>query len=114
VLAAVGLYTVVAYRVRLRTREIGVRVAVGATPRHVIGWVAVSAASPLGVGMLAGGSLAILATRLVASQLVGVSAGDPDVVGGALLVLGCAATAACWLPARQASRIHPAEALRAD
>ncbi|MEZ5292444.1 MAG: ADOP family duplicated permease [Vicinamibacterales bacterium] len=113
-LAAVGLYTVVAYRVRLRTRELGVRVALGATPRRVVGWVAVTAAGPIGVGVTAGAGLAVMATRLLASQLVGVSASDPQVMGGALFVLSSAAAVACWVPARRALRIEPATALRMD
>ncbi|MFN2447007.1 MAG: ABC transporter permease [Vicinamibacterales bacterium] len=113
-LASVGLYTVVAHAVSRRTREIGVRIALGATPRAVVGWVAARAVRPLAVGVVAGGCLALMATQLVASQLVGVSPTDPLTIAGALTALGGATTLGCWLPARRAARTDPATTLRME
>jgi predicted permease len=113
-LASVGLYTVVANAVSRRTREIGVRIALGATPRVVVGWIVARAARPLAVGVVAGGCLALFATRLVASQLVGVSPMDPLTIAGALTALGGATTVGCWLPARRAARTNPATTLRME
>jgi putative ABC transport system permease protein len=76
-LAAIGLYTVVAHAVSRRTREIGIRIALGATSRAIGKWVAIRAVRPLVAGLVAGGCFALMATRLVASQLVGVSPTDP-------------------------------------
>lgn len=113
-LASVGLYTVVAHAVRRRSREIGVRIALGATPGAVVAWVAARAVRPLAVGIVAGGCLALIATRLVASQLVGVSPTDPLTIAGALAALGGATTLGCWLPARRAARTDPATTLRME
>lgn len=113
-LAAIGLYTVVAHVVDRRTREIGIRIALGATRRAVVKGIAAHAVRPLAVGLVVGSGLALVAARFVASQLVGVSPADPLTIFTAFVVL-CGATAAgCYLPARRASRIDPAIALRVE
>jgi putative ABC transport system permease protein len=111
-LAAVGVYGVIAYSVAERTHEIGVRVALGASPSDVAGMVmsqgTVMTAAGLGLG-LAG---AWFATRYMASLLYGITPGDPMTLGGAAVVLGVVALAACYLPARRAMHVDPMVALR--
>jgi predicted permease len=112
VLAAIGLYGVLAYSVTQRTHEIGVRMALGARARDVILMV-VRRGMLLAIGGLAlGAVLAIGLTRLIQSQLFGVGAADP--VTYALFGLALAATAlfACWIPARRAALVAPTVALR--
>jgi predicted permease len=111
-LASVGLYGVLAYAVTQRTREIGIRIALGAPGRQVrrlvlrqgMRWVAA------GVGAGFVGSLAL--TRFLSSQLFGVSPADPATFVCVTVFLGVVALLACWLPARRAARIDPMEALR--
>ena len=110
----VGLYGVLAYGVTLRRREIGVRMALGATTRDVTSMIARSgfALAVLGVGT---GLLATLvATRFLQRLLYGVSATDPTALVGSALILLAVAGVASWLPARRASSIDPMEALRRD
>jgi ABC-type antimicrobial peptide transport system permease subunit len=113
-LAAIGIYGVMAFLVGQRTREVGVRMALGATPtavtrmflRHAAGWTL--------AGIVAGlaGSLAV--TRLLASMLFDVSAHDPWSLAAAPAVLLAIALAAAWLPARRAALIDPVRALREE
>jgi putative ABC transport system permease protein len=112
VLAALGLYGVISYSVRQRTREIGVRVALGASDREIrrliVGHGLVVAAAGIGLGLVA----AVALTRVVTSYLVGVSATDPVTFAGVpVLLLGIAALAS-YLPARRAATINPVQALR--
>jgi putative ABC transport system permease protein len=114
VLAAIGTYGLIAYGVVQRTREIGIRMALGARPRAIVGEVLgrgmTLAALGVGVGFLG----ALVLTRLIRGMLAGVSATDPPsfAVSAALLFGGAAL--ACVLPARRASRVDPVVALRAD
>jgi len=114
VLACIGLYGVMAYRVARRTREIGIRVAVGASQRSVV-WMMVRETLLLvtiGAGL---GTLASLAaSRYIAGQLFGVTPRDPVAIGVALSVLAIVTMAAGYVPARHASRIDPVKALRAE
>ena len=113
-LASVGLYGVLAFAVSLRTREIGVRIALGAASGSVIGMVVGQAARLALIGGLIGGGLAVAAGAALRSQLFGVQAADPVtllVVGGVLVL---AALAAAAIPARRATRIDPIVALRAE
>ncbi|MDP2997959.1 MAG: ABC transporter permease [Bryobacterales bacterium] len=114
VLAGVGLYSVLAYSVSLRTREIGVRVALGADPRSVARLVVRQglALTLIGVGVGLAGAFAL--TRLMASLVFGVSATDPYTFAAVALLLIAVAVAASYLPARRAARIDPMEALRAE
>ena len=113
-LSAIGIYGVMSYAVSKRTREIGVRMALGADPRSVLRLV-------VGQGMavaFAGGGLglvgAFLLTRLMASLLYGVRPGDPLTFAAVAAALLLVALAASWIPARRAARIDPTAALRSD
>jgi ABC-type antimicrobial peptide transport system permease subunit len=114
VLAAVGLYGVLSYVVAQRTRELGVRIALGAQRRDVLGMVLGQGARLIGVGVLAGALAAAAATRLVASMMFGVSPLDPLVYLATALVLGAVGLAAVYVPARRATRVDPMVALRAE
>jgi predicted permease len=113
-LAAVGLYGIVAYVVRQREREIGVRVALGATPARVVALMLRRGMTPVLAGLAVGIPLALLATRLLRSLLYEVSAGDPVTFVGVAALLAAVALVASWLPARRAARVDPTVALRAD
>jgi predicted permease len=112
VLAALGIYGVLSYLVRARTREIGVRVAVGAPSRTVAGMVVRQAMVWTITGAAIGLSLALVITRFLGSFLYGISSTDPLTFGGASLVLVCVAGIASYVPARRASRVDPLVALR--
>jgi putative ABC transport system permease protein len=113
-MAAVGIYGVLAYAVSRRTREIGIRMALGAQTRDVFqliggeGFVLVLA----GIGMGLAGALAL--TRLMSSLLFGVSPTDAATFAAVPAVLGAVALLACYLPARRAARVDPTVALRCD
>jgi len=111
-LTAVGLYGVVAYAATQRTREIGIRMALGATTRSVLGLILRQGMTPAVVGLALGlvGSLALM--RLLASQLYEVKAADPVTFIGVAVFLLSVAWLACWLPARRAARVDPMVALR--
>jgi ABC-type antimicrobial peptide transport system permease subunit len=114
VLGAVGLYGVLAYVVTLRTRELGIRMALGATPTAVAAAMARYGIGLAGVGIGIGLALFALVARFLRAMLFGVTAGDPLALGGAALLLVALALLASWLPARRAARIDPASALRAE
>jgi predicted permease len=113
-LAVIGLYGVVAYAVSRRTREIGIRMAIGAKPgdvwRMVVGQGLVFTAIGVGVGL----AIAFFASRVLAGFVVGVSSHDPAIFLSVPLILTVVMIAACWLPARRASRIDPTIALRQE
>jgi ABC-type antimicrobial peptide transport system permease subunit len=111
-LAVVGLYGVLAFLVSRRTKEIGIRIALGAERRSVIGLVLAEVLLLLAAGVAAGVIGGLAGGRFVESQLFGVQARDPMVFTfSALLLLG-ASLAAGWIPARRAARIEPIRALR--
>jgi len=114
VLALTGLYSVVAYGVTLRRREIGVRMALGAMARDVVALMLRQGLVPLALGIVIGIAGAIAAGRAIASQLFEVTPYDPLVLAGTALILAVAAAFACWLPARKATRVNPVEALRTE
>ncbi len=113
-LAGVGLYSVLAYSVTLRTKEIGVRVALGAEPNSVIGLVLRQGAWMTIAGIVAGLAGAFALTRFMQSIIFGVSSFDPVTFAGVTGVLIAVAIAASYLPARRAARIDPMEALRTE
>jgi len=113
-LTALGLYGVVAYSVAHRTRELGVRLALGATPAAVRGMVLRQGLQPVALGLAAGIALALLAGGVLANLLYQVSPADPLVyalVAGLLLAVSLLA---CWLPAQRATKVDPVEALRSE
>ena len=114
VLASVGLYGVMSYFVVRRTSEIGIRMALGATRSSVMGIVLRGAGWQLGLGLVIGIVGALVAGRLMASQLYDVSAYDPVALAGATLVLGLCAAVAGLVPARRAASIEPMKALRTE
>lgn len=113
-LAAIGLYGVTAYTVERRTREIGVRVAVGANRANVITLVLRGAFRQVAIGLVIGLTLALAAGRLMESQLFEVKGHNPLALAGAALLLALFAAVAGLIPARRAARIDPVSALRAE
>jgi predicted permease len=111
-LAAVGLYGVVASSVTERTREIGLRVALGAAPRDVTLGVVRQGLRLVASGVALGLIAALALARLLSSLLYGISPSDPSTLAGVTLVLGASALLASWLPAQRASRLDPLAALR--
>jgi ABC-type antimicrobial peptide transport system permease subunit len=113
-LAGIGLYGVVSYGVAQRTRELGVRVALGAQPRDVRRLVLSSGLWLVGAGVAAGLAVALLATRSLRALVFGVSPIDPLAFAAAAALLTLVALGAHWLPVRRALRLDPARALRSD
>ena len=111
-LAAIGIYGVIAVSVAQRTREIGIRLAVGALPRTVLRLFLGRGCALAGVGLALGLVGAVAASRLARSLLFSVSPTDPLVLGGTALILGGTALLASYLPARRASRVDPMVTLR--
>jgi putative ABC transport system permease protein len=110
-LAVVGIYGVVGYVVSLRTQEIGVRVALGATPSRVVGLIVRQGMRPVLVGVVVGMAVALAVTRVLASQLYGVGATDPLTFVAVALFVALVAAATAALPARRAARVDPVSAL---
>jgi putative ABC transport system permease protein len=113
-LAAVGLFGVLAYTVERRTGEIGVRMACGANRCRILGMVLTGALWQVSVGLCIGIPAAIGAGRLMRSQLFGVEPGDPVMLTAAALLLASAALAASLIPAWRASCVEPMAALRTE
>ena len=113
-IAAIGLYGVMAFTVAQRTREIGVRVALGAASADILRSVMAEALMLVGVGLAVGCIGAALLARLIANLLFGISATDPITYGASAAVLVAVGTAAAYLPARRAARIDPTVALRSE
>ncbi len=112
VLAAIGLYGVMSFSVATRTREIGIRMAIGATKRDIFGLVLGDGGRLLGVGLVVGVTFAVLLGQLIRGVLHGVPPTDPGVFVVAAGVLALAALLAMLLPARRAARVEPASSLR--
>jgi ABC-type antimicrobial peptide transport system permease subunit len=113
-LACVGLYGVMSYDVARRTHEIGIRMALGAQRRDVIGLALRETMLLVGIGAIIGLCAAMGATRLIASMLYGLAPNDPLTIALAGLSLLAVAALAAYLPARRASRVDPMVALRHD
>src|SRR5262249_39333421 len=113
-LAAVGLYGVIAYSVSRRTREIGIRMALGANPASVVGLIMRQGLTVAAAGLAAGWLLAVVAARLIAGALYGIGAADPvSWIGAAATVLLVSALANL-VPARRAAGVDPSVALRVE
>jgi predicted permease len=111
-LAAAGVFSVVAYSVAQRTREFGIRMALGAEPRDVLKLVIFTAGRVLAAGLLVGLALSIVASRMLTGRMEGMGTADPLLFVLICAVLAVATMAACFLPARSATRVQPMEALR--
>ena len=111
-LACLGIYGVISYSVARRTNEIGIRIALGAQPSQVSMLVFRQGIRPVIGGLLVGVAGALAAGRLIRSFLFGTEARDPAAILAVVLILLVVAAVACWAPARRASRIDPAVALR--
>ncbi len=113
-LAALGMYGVVAVQVVQRTRELGIRMALGARAREVRRLVIAQGLRLVGLGLVVGIVLSLAGVRLIQGRLYGTSGSDPLTFAAAALALAAAALLASWIPARRATRIDPMIALRAD
>ena len=111
-LAAIGVYGVVSYLVSQRTREMGIRMALGARRRQLVQLVVTGSMLPVAIGIMAGIAAAIPAARLIAALLYAVTPSDPAVLGVIVGVLGLTAVLASWIPARRAASVDPLVALR--
>ena len=114
VLAAIGIYGVMAYSVRRRSREIGTRVALGAGRGDIVGMVMREGAVLTGIGVIGGLAIGLFAARSLSAVLYGVPPADPVSLVAASVVLTLTGLAACYVPARRASRIDPARTLIAE
>ncbi len=112
ILAATGIYGVVAYRTQLRTHEIGIRVALGASRADVLRLVLMQGVRLTIAGLVLGLALAFGLTRFIAGLLYGISATDPLTVIAVVVLLGGMALLACYLPAHRAMRVNPVSAIR--
>lgn len=113
-LGMIGLYGVMAYVVALRTREFGLRMALGADPRRIARWVVSRGLVLTALGVAIGLALYAMAAPFLRTFLYGVTATDPLTLASATLLLAGTAALASWLPARRAARVDPAQALRAE
>jgi putative ABC transport system permease protein len=113
-LSAVGLYGVIAFAVTQRTREIGIRIALGAAPRSVTSLVVRSGMNLTLIGATLGVAAAVGATRVLAGMLYGVHPADPTTFAAIVALVLVIALTASYIPARRAARIDPTEALRAE
>jgi predicted permease len=111
-LAAIGIYGLMAYAVEQQTQEIGIRLALGANAAQIRRMVVMQGMRLAGIGVVLGVAVAFGLSRLMRTLLYGVTAQDPLVFGGVPVVLTAVAFLAVWLPARRASRVHPMVALR--
>jgi ABC-type antimicrobial peptide transport system permease subunit len=111
-LAAVGLYGLMAYNVSQRTREIGVRMALGATRRDVLSMILQETLGMTAIGLLLGIAAALGSLHFVSNFIYGVSARDPMTLAAVCVLLAFVAALAGWLPARKAMKVDPMVALR--
>jgi putative ABC transport system permease protein len=112
VLVGLGVYSVIAYAVSRQTHEIGIRMALGAGTGDVLRMVMRMGSRLIVFGLVAGVVASLAVTQVIASQLWGVSARDPLTLAGVILVVGISGLAACYFPARRATRVDPLVALR--
>jgi ABC-type antimicrobial peptide transport system permease subunit len=113
-LSSIGIYGVISYIVGQRTREIGVRIALGARQADVLGLVLIEGAKMTAVGLIVGLAASFGLTRLVANLLFGVSPTDPLTLAAVVLLLAAVSLLACYIPARRAAAVNPLIALRSE
>jgi putative ABC transport system permease protein len=113
-LAAAGIYSVLSFHVTRRTHELGVRMALGAPRRHVLGLMLKMGGRLVAIGLGAGIAASLAATRLLRSLLFGVEPADPLAYAAAVAVLAAVAFLACYVPARRAAGVDPMVALRQE
>ena len=113
-LAAAGLYAVISYGIQQRTREIGVRLALGATRGSILRMILTEGTALLAAGMSAGLAIALMLAKLVANQMYGVSERDPFSFAVVSLVLGATSLLACGIASRRVMNVDPAMALRCE
>ncbi|MFL5495908.1 MAG: ABC transporter permease [Gemmatimonadales bacterium] len=113
-LAAIGIFGVISYSVTQRTREFGIRLALGEDPHHTLRTVILSGMRLVLLSLALGLGASFLTSRLIAGLLYGVRPADPLTFGGIAALLGLVALCACYLPARRATRVDPASALRSE
>jgi putative ABC transport system permease protein len=114
VIAAVGIYGVMAYNVVQRTGEFGIRMALGAQQRDVLKLVLTQGGKLIGLGLVIGLLATLAASRAMGSMLFNTSAYDPLTLTSITLLLGAVALVACFFPAQRATKVNPIEALRAE
>ena len=112
ILAIVGVYSVASYAAAQRTQEIGIRMAIGATPRDILKMVLRQGVGIIAIGLLAGLAAAFAGTRLLSDLFYGVTPSDPITYAAVSTLLLAVALLACWIPARRATRVSPVTALR--
>ncbi len=113
-IATLGQYAVLAFAMKRRTREFGLRLALGGSPRQILGSVVGEGMRLTVAGLAIGFALSLVAARALRSVLFGVGPTDPPTYVIVVLVLAAASMMACWLPARRASRVDPMQALREE
>jgi putative ABC transport system permease protein len=113
-LACVGLYGVMAYTVARRTNEIGVRIALGASPVQILRMVTSESAVLIGVGVALGLPIALSAARVISGQLYGLRSTDTATIAGTIFLLAAAGAVASYIPARRATKVDPMMALRQE
>ena len=114
VLASLGVYGVVSTSVSQRSREIGIRLAMGARTPDIVKLVSSQTLALVAAGLVAGTLAALLVTRLLRAQLWGIGATDPATFAAVIVLLSFISLAACLIPARRATRVDPIESLRTE
>jgi hypothetical protein len=114
IVAVIGLYGVMSFAVNQRMKEIGIRIALGATPGRVASRIVLESLCLVGIGAALGYGLSLLITVIARTLLFGVSAFDPLAGGIVVLFFGTISVVACWIPARRAGNVDPVETLRAE
>jgi ABC-type antimicrobial peptide transport system permease subunit len=114
ILAAIGVFSVMAYTVSLQTHEIAIRMALGAEPNGVLWMILLRGLRPIAAGVVAGVIASFYLTRVMSNQIHGIAVTDPWTFGGVIVVLAAVGLVACALPARRAMRVDPLVALRGE
>jgi ABC-type antimicrobial peptide transport system permease subunit len=113
-IAAIGLYGVLSYAMAQRTREFGIRMALGARPSHVLAMVLGHGVALVAAGILLGAAGSLVLTRALSSLLVNIPPHDPFTYAAVIVGLAAVSLTACWLPARRATHVDPVIALRSE